>query len=64
MQQETGDYPAAAASHQQALALFSDFGPARSAAPRGRPPCQIGVLGLELHDPAVPLRQQGQQLRT
>ena len=26
MQQETGDYPAAAASHQQALALFGDLG--------------------------------------
>ena len=26
MQQETGDYPAAAASHQQALALFRDLG--------------------------------------
>ena len=26
MQQETGDYPAAAASHQQALALFADLG--------------------------------------
>jgi tetratricopeptide (TPR) repeat protein len=26
VQQETGDYPAAAASHQQALALFGDLG--------------------------------------
>ena len=26
VQQETGDYPAAAASHQQALALFEDLG--------------------------------------
>ena len=26
MQQETGDYPGAAASHQQALALFADLG--------------------------------------
>ena len=26
VQQETGDYPAAAASHQQALALFRDLG--------------------------------------
>ena len=26
MQQETGDYPAAAASHQQALSLFADLG--------------------------------------
>jgi hypothetical protein len=26
VQQETGDYPAAAASHQQGLALFSDPG--------------------------------------
>ena len=26
MQQETGDYPAAAASHQQALARFREFG--------------------------------------
>ena len=26
MQQETGDYPAAATSHQQALALFRDLG--------------------------------------
>jgi tetratricopeptide (TPR) repeat protein len=26
LQRETGDYPAAAASHQQALALFCDFG--------------------------------------
>ena len=26
VQQQTGDYPAAAASHQQALTLFSDLG--------------------------------------
>ena len=26
MQQQTGEYPAAAANHQQALALFSDLG--------------------------------------
>jgi hypothetical protein len=33
MQQETGDYPAAARSHLQALALFSDRGNG-SATPR------------------------------